>query len=193
MKCFRPSGARVVAVLFDPLYPAHLYAATDGMLEVYRSTDLGARWHKLAQPSPLPSARVTCMTMAMMDTLPMGRPPRRGLFLGTDGAGVWRYNVDMIVQDTGPRAVAKSEMKLTAYPNPVSGRTELRLSGVRSGNVAVTLRDMLGRTLLHRTLRANDGGDAVGSMDIANLPPGVYVLHAAGHANGRPLFLRVLR
>jgi hypothetical protein len=190
---FRPSGARVVSVVFDPLYPAHLYAATDGMLEVYRSTDLGAHWNKLAQPSPLPSAKVTCMTMAMMDTLPMGRPPRRGLFLGTEGAGVWRYDVDMIVQHTGAPGERPAELRLHTQPNPASTSTEIRLRGAVAGPVVVAVRDMLGRTLLQRTLHADSEGEARGILDVAALPSGVYVLQALGVPHGRPLLLRVLR
>ncbi|MCZ7555354.1 MAG: hypothetical protein M5R41_02980 [Bacteroidia bacterium] len=192
-EAFRLSAAHVTSVVFDPLYPTHLYAATDGMLEVYRSTDLGARWHKLAQPSPLPSARVTCMTMAMMDTVPMGRPPRRGLFLGTTGAGVWRYDVDMIVQHAGPPGERPAELRLHMQPNPATTSTEIRLSGAAAGPVVVALRDMLGRTLLQRTLHADSEGQARGILDVAALPSGVYVLHAPGAPHGRPLLLRVLR
>lgn len=189
----RPSDARVVAVLFDPLYPAHLYAATDGMLEVYRSTDLGARWHKLAQPSPLPSARVTCMTMALMDTLPMGRPPRRGLFLGTDGAGVWRYDVDMIVQQVLPPAKPSGELQLSAYPNPASTVTDIHLAGGSAGSTVVSLKDMLGRTVLQRTLISDGMDGATLRLDVSALPPGVYVLQSLHRGNSRPLLLRVLR
>ena len=82
---------------------------------------------------------------------------------------VWKDDVAVDGVDAPARFAIES-----AWPQPASSTLQLRLSGVRGSRVRVTLRDLLGRTVL---VGDHTSGDIV-RVAVGTLPPGTYVLSA---------------
>ncbi len=183
------AGANVIALACDPHEPAHIYAASDSPeFSLRRSTDLGATWQVIAaEEEPFPAA-VTCMTVALIDTVPLGNPARRGLFLGTDGTGVWRYEMaDSPSPVEVPPAAVTPRMRV--YPNPARGRAMLEVTLAAAQPQRLRIRDMLGRTLWSAEREAMPAGTSSISLPVDRLSPGTYIVSIAGAA----VLLRVLR
>lgn len=180
-----------VAVAFDPLYPSHVYVALAPEFVVFRSTDLCNTWHKLSPMGPIPAAHITCMTIALIDTVPMGRPPRRGLFLGTAGDGVWMYELDKLVVNAENVPLPADE-SLQLYPNPVSDNISLLLSLSKSRRITVEILDMLGRAAHRATFGSLNPGTHELGLNLTHLATGIYVVRLPGNEHIAPLLLKKL-
>ncbi len=180
-----------VAVAFDPLYTTHVYVAVAPEFIVYRTTDLGVNWHRLSPLGRVPTTSITCMTIALMDTVPMGRPPRRGLFLGTAGDGVWMYELDKLIvhAEDVPRPTGES---LQLYPNPVSDNISLLLSLSKSRRITVEILDMLGRAAHRATFGSLNPGTHELGLNLTQLATGIYVVRLPGNEHIAPLLLKKL-
>ena len=89
-------------------------------------------------------------------------------------------------------ATAPRPPTLAVYPNPASGVVHVTLAGRDGGPVRVAVYDVLGRqvALLH------DGpvaGEDVFDLDASALPPGLYLVRAAGAAFSQTTRLTVAR
>jgi hypothetical protein len=180
---------RVIALACDPSNPAHVYAGSDAPdLMLHRSTDLGRSWQRILPAVDQHPAAITCMTVALLDTVPMGRPARRGLFIGTRGTGVWLYELDSEpVEASTPPAPAAA--RFTVYPNPASEAVSVTMELPYAQQVRIDAFDMLGRCVSRRTYGELAPGVHVLSFPAAELHRGVYLLRGAG----RSVLLRVLR
>lgn len=185
---FSPPIGSVIALACDPSNPAHIYAGSDSPeFMLYRSTDLGNSWRRIAQPPDQHPAAITCMTVALLDTVPMGRPSRRGLFIGTRGTGVWLFELDsQPVEASTPPAPAAA--RFTVHPNPARDAVSVTMELPSAQQVRIDAFDMLGRSVSRRTYGELAPGVHVLSFPAAELHRGVYVLHGAG----RSVLLRVM-
>lgn len=186
---FSPPDGRVIALACDPSNPAHIYAGSDSPdFMLYRSTDLGTSWRRIAPAPDQYPAAITCMTVALLDTVPVSRPARRGLFIGTRGTGVWLHELDSeSAAAATPPAPAASEF--TVHPNPGSGNVTVTLGIPFAQQVHIDAYDVLGRHVHRRTYGELAPGTHVLSFPAAELHPGIYILRGAG----RNVLLRVLR
>ena len=185
-------GEVPIGSIFDPLYPTHVYVATRPGFAVYKTENLGDTWHRLPVPTGVDPAEITCMTMAMLDTVPMGRPPRRGLFLGTAGTGVWMYDIDMTPVEVNNPAVP-AEKNLAVYPNPAKDAINLQVSLPSRKDVRIECYDVLGRVLIRKSFGTLNSGTHHLGMSTLHLIPGVYTIRIVGDQAFAPAQLRILR
>lgn len=73
----------------------------------------------------------------------------------------------------GEDLVWPSDLHVSAIPNPGTGQVELRLDGFDETPVSVQLLNSLGQRVLQCSVRTTGA-----SLDLQNLPSGVYLLHA---------------
>ncbi|MDT8322691.1 MAG: T9SS type A sorting domain-containing protein [Bacteroidota bacterium] len=188
----QPDIGDVIALACDPLNPGTVFAAADRDFQLYRSTDLGDSWQRIQPAAGYNPQRISCMTVALMETLPMSRPPRFGLFLGTIGHGVWVY--DMLFGPTSAQSPPRpSSPQLTAYPNPARDAVSVTLQLGRSMSVDVEILDLLGRVLHRRSFGTKPPGTHTMTLNVASLPPGSYVLRLSGMSGIGYTLLRLRR
>jgi hypothetical protein len=174
-----PAAGKVIALACDPRNPAQLFAGTDDPeFLLYRSGDLGGSWQRVAPSAEQHPAAITCMTIALLDTVPMGRPARSGLFLGTKGTGVWLYDVE-----DGPTEVEKlpsdMDLKFALYPNPARSSATAEVSLAASQSVTLEIRDLLGRLLRRVEYGERPIGIHAFSLPLFGLSPGAYIIRIA--------------
>jgi hypothetical protein len=128
------------------------------------------------------------MTVALIDTVPMGRPPRRGLFMGTAGTGVWLYEMDS--EPTPVHAPpAAAGLHLSVYPNPAPDHAMIDVTLDAARPVRLELRDLLGRCVWATEEGTLSAGTHTFALPVDRLTPGSYIVSTAGKA----VLLRVLR
>ncbi len=72
------------------------------------------------------------------------------------------------------------------YPNPADDMIRLNYKVKEQGNVAMTITDMSGRTVVHTGLGCKNVGDTEISTDVSGLAPGMYFVEITeSHAKGR--------
>lgn len=186
---FGSPGGYFNALACDPGHAGRLFAAVDAAeFMLYRSDDFGSSWRRILPGPDQHPASITTMSIALVDTVPMGRPARRALFLGTAGTGVWRYDIDL--DPTSVEAPPAPETpRIDLSPNPASTAVTAHLQLATSGEITATLHDILGRVVRQRSLGPREAGVHSITFDVSDLVPGVYVVRAEG---GRSL-LRVVR
>lgn len=82
-------------------------------------------------------------------------------------------------------AAPASVVALSLYPNPARGAATLNLSLDAPQRVTLAVYDVLGRRVLSDDLGALPAGEASHRLDIAALPPGVYLVRLDGEAGAR--------
>lgn len=75
----------------------------------------------------------------------------------------------------GLQELHSSVSSLVAYPNPASGRLMVRYSASRQETVSVTVKDMMGRTVLSQT-QASFAGNNELELNTSSLAEGSYIL-----------------
>lgn len=97
------------------------------------------------------------------------------LFAGTCG-GVWSKSYPPVVVPNGIAAVQYSSA-LNVYPNPASGDFRIEYTAAKEGNAVITLRNMIGSTLLQQnvSLKAGNNIFPVGAGSLG-LPTGIYLV-----------------
>ncbi|MBN1448387.1 MAG: hypothetical protein JXA28_10695 [Bacteroidetes bacterium] len=183
----------IIALATDPLNPSHVYAAGSGEFTLLHSTDLGDSWHRIYPDVGYEPREISCMTVALMDTLPMSRLPRFGLFLGTRGTGVWVF--DMLFGPTSVSAPAPlpGRERLTVYPNPAEGAVTIELQLKNTHSVVLEVADLLGRVVLRREFGMREAGWHGFHLPTGKLIPGSYLLRAVGIAAVAPRQLQITR
>lgn len=123
------------------------------------TTDAGASWSAFAE---IPDGRAARM---------FATDPRGVVYAATDG-GVYEYTPAAAVSSEAGAGEAKLE---GIAPNPASDEATLRLRLDRDARVSLRVFDRLGRQgLATRDFRLGPGLHAI-PIDIASLPPGVYL------------------
>jgi hypothetical protein len=190
VQCNAIRNNRFTALACDPENPSHVYAGGAPDFVLMRSTDYGVSWSSIAPVDGTP-AGITCMTVAIMDSLPMGRLPREGLFIGTAGSGVWVF--DMMLGQVGVDDPAQpTSASLRIWPNPARDAVTIEFESGGSGAITVDVLDMLGRvvsTSVHMALQ----GRAHITTGLSEVLPGSYVVRCSDGAGVRRSSLVVVR
>lgn len=96
------------------------------------------------------------------------------------------YNVSLITfnecgSDTFSKEISPSvsigeiDENLLVYPNPAKNQLNFRLAQPISQEIAISIRDMMGKEVLTKTISSNSG-TLDGQLNIRELNPGIYVL-----------------
>lgn len=95
------------------------------------------------------------------------------------------------VSNTGVGSVAGTEgQELSVYPNPASDKLQFSFDFGSSTSASLKLRDLLGKTILEQDLGRNLSGKQTKSLDLTNVPNGMYFLEL--HADGYTVTRRVI-
>ncbi|PLX32874.1 MAG: hypothetical protein C0600_01525 [Ignavibacteria bacterium] len=168
---------RVVAIETDPLDPAVVYVAGSDDFELYRSSDFGDSWKRIEAGWGKHPRYINCMTVALMDTLPMSRLPRFGLFMGTS-KGVWVYDMLFSPMDVGDTPVPERP-ELSVYPNPVRDVLSVELSLREHRDVSIEVIDMLGRVVKTVDYGERTAGKHVFSIVVRDVRAGAYIVRSS--------------
>ncbi len=78
---------------------------------------------------------------------------------------------------SGPNGIADAAPaeSLTIYPNPTSGKLTITGSDMASGDYTITLRNMLGQTMLTDYMHV-DGAESIKALSLSGLTDGIYML-----------------
>lgn len=171
-------SGNVIGLESDPMYPGTIFAASSGAFELYRSSDFGDSWRRI-QPGPGKSpGPISCTAVALMDSLPMSRLPRFGLFLGTQGTGVWVY--DMLFSPTEVADVpVPAKPVLTVYPNPVRDVLSVELTMHEPRDITIDIVDMLGRVVRTHEYGEKTAGKHVLAFMLHDVRAGIYLLRVS--------------
>jgi hypothetical protein len=77
---------------------------------------------------------------------------------------------------TSVNSVRNSLISVNAYPNPATSQITVELKGPVRGNVVIRLVDMNGRIVLHKKIGKLFTQDWRTSLEVSNLPSGIYTL-----------------
>ena len=191
VQCYHIRNNRFTALACDPENPSHVYAGGGPDFVLMRSTDFGDSWSSISPVDGTP-AGITCMTVAIMDSLPMGRLPREGLFIGTAGSGVWVF--DMMLGQVGvDHPPQPSEASLRIWPNPARDAVTIEFESGGSGAVTVDVLDMHGRVVSTHVRSAVPDARTQTSIDLSTLVPGSYILRCSDGLTSRYSTLSVVR
>lgn len=112
------------------------------------------------------------------------------IYVGTDGAGLYRSSRPLTVATESEAVVAENSIG-SAYPNPFSSSTTITYSLRQASRVSIDVFDMLGRKV--RTLAAGpqDSGTHTISWNAEALASGTYLVRmsADGHVQTLPVTL----
>jgi PKD repeat protein len=75
---------------------------------------------------------------------------------------------------SGVGDVMNIDRLMSVYPNPSNGLVNMRLADAQQEDVKVVVLDMLGKEMLHKTIKANDL--QVQELDLSKQPKGIYFL-----------------
>jgi Leucine-rich repeat (LRR) protein len=73
------------------------------------------------------------------------------------------------------QAATKAETTLKAYPNPVDKQLQIEFTTTETGDMNISLTDVLGRQMSAQTVEATKGLNGA-TVDVSSLPRGVYML-----------------
>jgi len=157
--------ADVNAVVVDPDDPSIVYAGTQS--GVYKSTSGGGAW--------------TVMNDGLEDTdiTSLGIYPGNYLYCGTSDAGMFRWELNVGIEETESQ---KTAIDLMVRPNPIKDNAVICFTVSRSTNASLVIYDIAGRKV--RTLF--NGHTQAGSYEQHwdctddhgyDVPDGVYVCH----------------
>jgi hypothetical protein len=74
----------------------------------------------------------------------------------------------------GVNDVTNIDRLMSVYPNPSNGLVNMRLADVQSEDVKVVVMDIMGKELMHKTIKANDL--QVQELDLTKQAKGIYFL-----------------
>jgi len=101
------------------------------------------------------------------------------------------FNDDSLCQFAEMRAIKQSPQAvltpspITVFPNPATERVIIQIPGQKNGKTVLNITDMLGNTLVHKTLGENTADTATVEIALADLPAGMCVLHL--YSNGQKI------
>jgi hypothetical protein len=121
--------------------------------------------------------------MALRTTANLGHTLSGGYYFLEDSVGAGppakrSFPMQPAMPATG---VAPETLRISVIPNPAGSSAELHLLVRQTGDVRVTIHDMLGEAIREiPRLTANDSGEYTLQLDIAGLPAGSYLIVARG-------------
>ncbi|MBE0642521.1 MAG: hypothetical protein IH600_00395 [Bacteroidetes bacterium] len=176
---YSPPIGKVIALACDPSNPTHIYAGSDDSeFSLQRSTDLGESWQRIMPAEDQHPAAITCMTVALLDTVPVGPPARRGLFIGTAGTGVWLYEMDSKPSSLESMPVPEGT-RIRVYPNPTYAQATVEVTVGAPRTLLLEMRDLLGRRVWSMDAGMVSAGSHQFSLPVADLPAGAYLILGA--------------
>ena len=181
------------AIAIDPANPNVLYAGTNATIgeALFRSVDAGLHWEKVCDD--LKEAWITSIEVT---------PDGRTLYVGTEGRGVYRIDVETSPATSVAEGynVAPTKFSLRHnYPNPFNPITQIPYQLPREGKVEICIYNLLGQkvcTVADEVQKAGyhtvrwDGRDELGR----EVGSGVYLcrMEAAPKSGGGP-FVRTIK
>jgi hypothetical protein len=124
------SGGRTNALIIDPDNINNIYAGTYSN-GVYCSTNSGATWSQMNDG------------LGSLTINRMGINPGVYLFAGTDGASMYRWSLQVGVEES--RQNLATSLVLSAYPNPAKINTTIEYALPRESTVDLSIFDIQGR------------------------------------------------
>jgi photosystem II stability/assembly factor-like uncharacterized protein len=118
----------VNALVVNPLAMDTIYAGT--MAGVFHSRDQGNTWHAMG----LGDEHITEMKI----------DPDKYLFAGTEGAGMFRWNMNVSIAENPDDEQSQGSMYYAA-PNPAKGRTTVHYQVINTSVVSLCVYDIQGR------------------------------------------------
>ena len=121
--------SNVNAIIIDPDAPDTLYAGT--ITGVFRSITGGGNWTAMNQG------------LDELDIASLGIHPANYLYAGTNGKGLYRWNLNVGIEENGKEN--SESFFLFARPNPFITKTEFRYLLPKQANIVLTIYDTQGR------------------------------------------------
>ena len=136
------------------------------------SFQLTAGRHTIRLANREPGTRVDRLLLSRVEGAPRGFGPTPRPCASPASTTIVR---GMMATTTPTVTVTEPTLSLALYPNPTVAEINYRLDSDFSGPVAVLIYDTHGRRISERTDR-KDGNTLTGSVDVAELPSGMYLL-----------------
>ena len=138
-----------------------IFGATD--IGVFYTTDEGEYWNIL--DSGLPQVVITDLVHHEDDNL---------LVAATYGRGMYRLDLDELISSTDQPVDVKT-LALTAFPNPFSENTSIKVSITHSGNYSINILDIKGNLVKNISSNYMEQGDHAFEFASTQFPPGLYL------------------
>ena len=138
-----------------------IFVATD--IGVFYTTDEGEYWNIL--DSGLPQVVITDLVHHEDDNL---------LVAATYGRGMYRLDLDELISSTDQPVDVKT-LALTAFPNPFSENTSIKVSITHSGNYSINILDIKGNLVKNISSNYMEQGDHAFEFASTQFPPGLYL------------------
>lgn len=151
----------VYSVIVLPNEPQTIWAGTE--IGIFESTDDGASWHML--DGNLPAASI--WEMKVVDDQ---------VVVATHGRGIWSLTIPELQDFVLNADTPKLSFDFNIYPNPVKGRGQIDLKGIKSGQTNIEVYDLNGKMV--KTISAGflSNENAKVSLDTQDLKEGIYLL-----------------
>lgn len=152
-------------VLYLPAPTGHrVYSLTlAGEVSVLAGSGLSGQTDGVAQEARFANPNSTAITAGSDN-----------LYVLDSGSGKIRMISLAGATDTQAGEQLPAELTVSVFPNPTAGNTTLLYHIPRSGQVRISLVDLLGREVLGAASRKDSGGSHLHLFDTAHLPSGVY-------------------
>ncbi len=161
-------SANVQYVLINPSNENEIYAATSA--GIYKSTTGGGGW--------------TLMNTGLLitNTTSLGIFPNTWLFCGTNGAGMYRWSIQVGAEEI--EQVGREKISLRVTPNPFRNRLNIKYTrldtGAKAQKINLKIYDVSGRVVRqwdYETIKQSDYVVWDGSDDAGRkLPAGIYLI-----------------
>ena len=159
----------VNTMVIDPGNPEILYIGND--LGVWISQNSGESWAPYGQDGP------QAMLVMHLSVIPQTRKLR----VATHGLGMWQINMAEPSEANSPTGALTG---LKVFPNPASDRTTVTCTLGKPDEVAVSITDPSGRIILQTAFSRETGGTHAVSLELRDVPSGVYILSLISRRNG---------
>lgn len=156
-------------IAFSPADSTIMYVTGDGpepvpgeRLNIIYTTDEGQtwqlEWHQFEEDKNYP----------VRNLLVMHDEGRDIVFLGADGVYSWENTI------TGTPGMPRDPFSFEIFPNPASHELSIRFYNPVAKNIAVTVHDLHGRTVMKEHAVNVEPGDQLFRLDISSLREGIY-------------------
>ncbi|MDP1727196.1 MAG: DUF5011 domain-containing protein, partial [Bacteroidota bacterium] len=109
--------------------------------------------------------------------------------LSNNESAVAKRNINVLPEGTsGVGAVMNIDKLMSVYPNPSTGIIYMRLADVQSEDVQITVMDMLGKEVLHTSIKGNNLQTE--ELNLQQAPKGFYLLKVQ---TGQSIYMKKLQ
>lgn len=151
----------VYSVIVLPNEPQTIWAGTE--IGIFESTDDGASWNML--DGNLPAASI--WEMKVVDDQ---------VVVATHGRGIWSLTIPELQDFVLNADTPKLSFDFNIYPNPVKGRGQIDLKGIKSGQTNIEVYDLNGKKVKSISAGFLSNENAKISLDTQDLKEGIYLL-----------------